>query len=402
MKTAYLRHFLPCLAALVAVVGTVRPAPAENSTAQLLINQWIRQAEDGSIRGKIVLPQKDGTVVAVTTAVVGLADTKGASRTEKVDENGEFTFTDVEPGVYTLVTRGAKDVCAIVALHVMAHDNEKAAGLASSIEVSAGRVDFTSVNANLIRYLPPQKDEDNRDSTAGIDFSILSAQLASETVRRVKQTDGGMSGQIYAAGAVGAKFAPSQDTNIFLYQDGIEIERLTTDTNGSFEFELLEPGVYSLMAIGGSGAGLVGFELVGENTPSFAADNSSATLVSTLQDPIASQFVLQVGGGGLPGGGLLGLAGLAGVAAVTIQSDVLIDEQVISEEIIDEGYVAPMGGGGYASAGGGGPMGGGAAGGGGSMLGFATIGGALAAVIAASNNDNDRVIIPPPATPAIP
>ena len=264
MKIALLRQILACLVALVAVAGSVVPTSAETTTSQLLVNQWIRQSHDGSIKGKIVLPQADGTALAVTPAIVALADARGEARTEKADENGEFKFADVEPGVYTVLARGAKDVCAIVALHVMAHDDEKAVGLNSGIEVSAGRVDFSSVNANLIRYLPPRQFGENVASVDNVDVNAISTTVAGTAVHRVKQSDGGMVGQIYAAGSVGNALSPSREANMFLFRDGVEIERMTTDANGRFEVAALEPGVYSMMVVGNSGSGLVGFELVGE------------------------------------------------------------------------------------------------------------------------------------------
>jgi len=397
MKTALLRQFLPCLVALITVAGSVVPAAAETTTSQLLVNQWIRQSEDGSIQGKVVLPQADGTVIAVSTAIVALADAKGEARTEKANENGEFTFADVEPGVYTVLTRGAKDVCAIVALHVMAHDDEKAAGLTSGIEVSAGRVDFSSVNSNLIRYLPPRQFGENVVSVDNVDVNAISNTVAGAAVHRVKQTDGGMVGQIYAAGSVGNALSPSREANVFLFQDGIEIERMTTDTSGRFEFVAVEPGVYALMVVGNSGSGLVGFELVGENNRSFAANRSgNETLVTTMQDGVATQFILQLA----PSDGIVDNFQNMGSIQGDVTSDVLIDEQVIGEEVIDDGFGTPMGGGGGgASGGGGGAAGGG--GGAGGLLGLAAVGG-VAAAIAVGSDNGDRVIVPPTATPAMP
>lgn len=394
MKTANLRHVLPCLAALVMVAGAVIPASAENVTSQLLVNQWIRQAEDGSIQGKIVLPQVDGTVLAVSPAVVSLADAKGDARTENTTDSGEFKFADVEPGVYTILTRGEDDICAIVALHVIAHDEENAASLASAIEVSAGRVDFSLVNSNLIRYLPPRRFGENVATVMSVDVNAISSTVAGVAVHRVKQTNGGMVGQIYAAGSVGNALAPSREANVFLFKDGIEIERMTTDTNGRFEVASLEPGVFSVMVVGNSGSGLVGFELVGENDPSFAVLRTKGeSLVTAIQSGVASQFVLQL----TPGDGIVDNFQSMETIEGNVISDVLIDEQIIGEEVIGEGFGTPMGGGGYAGGGFGG--GGGGAVGGSGFLGLAALGG-LAALIATS--DNDRVIIPPAATPAMP
>lgn len=395
MKPQTFRRFFLHLAAFLAVVSVVHPASAENSSAQLLVNQWIRQAEDGSIQGKIVLPQEDGSAIAVSPAVVALADSQGDALVEKVNENGEFKFADVEPGVYTVLTRGAKDVCAIVAVHVLAHDDEKAAALASSIAVSAGRVDFTAVNSNLIRYLPPRQFGEAAVSVDNVDVNAIATTVAGAPVHRVQQTNGGLVGQIYGAGSTGNMLSPGREANVFLFKDGIEVERMTTDTNGRFEVAYLDPGVYSLMVVGNSGSGLVGFELVGENSRTFASRSGDQSLVATAQSDVASQLVLQLA----PSDGIVDNFRSMGVPQSAVLSDELISEEVIGEEIVDAGFGSPMGGG-YAGGGGFGG-GGGGIGGGGGLLGLAAVGGAVAAAVAASS-DSDRVVIPPIATPAIP
>jgi hypothetical protein len=254
----------------------------------------------------------------------------------------------------------------------------------------------------LIRYLPPRQFGENVASVSNVDVNAISNTVAGTAVHRVKQTEGGMVGQIYAAGSVGNALSPSREANVFLFQDGIEIERMTTDTNGRFEIASLEPGVYSLMVVGNSGSGLVGFELVGENNRSFAANLSKGeTLINLVQTGVASQFVLQLA----PSDGIVDNFQSMAPAPGNIISDKLIDEQVIGEEVIDEGYGTPMGGGGFAGGGTGGGGGGGfggGGGGGGGLLGLAAMGGAVAAAVAASGSDSDRVIIPPPATNAMP
>jgi len=394
MKNLFLRQFLPCFTAFLTVVSIAAPAFSETNSAQLLVNQWIRQSEDGSIAGKVVLPQTDGVAVAVSPALIALADSSGDVRNTETDENGAFTFGDVTPGVYTVLTRGAKDVCAIVALHVIAHDDERAAGLTAGIEISAGKVDFSSVNSNLIRYLPPRQFGEATVSVDNVDVNAISLKVAGSAVHRVKQSNGGMAGQIYAAGSVGDALTPSNEANVFLFHEGVEIDRVVTDASGRFVLETVPTGVYSIMVVGNSGSGLVGFELVDDSSRTFASQSAgNQTLVSAVQDNAATQFVLQLA----PSEGVVGTFQDMGPVQGEVISDVLIDEEVIGEEVLDDGLGAPMSGGGY-STGGGGSSGGGS----GRGLAIAAIGGTVAAIVAASTSDSDRVIVPPPATNAAP
>src|SRR5690606_14040954 len=117
MNTPFLRRIVPCLAIVASVAGMSLPASAETTASQFLMNQWIRQSEDGSVGGKLVLPQRDGATLAVDSATVGLLSEQSDMTTSRTNEDGTFRFEGVEPGVYTLISRGAEDVCSVVALH---------------------------------------------------------------------------------------------------------------------------------------------------------------------------------------------------------------------------------------------------------------------------------------------
>jgi len=395
MKTALLRQFLPHFTALIAALSLGSSAFGEAANSQLLLNQWIRQSEDGSIQGRIIVPEAGGTALAVSPAAVALANESGIVSETKTGEDGTFEFDDVAPGVYTVITRGTNDIGAIVALHVVAFGDDRASGLSSSIQVSAASVDFASVNSTLIRYLPPSRLESTAGSIDNVDVNTISQRVVGPAFHRVAQSNGGMVGQVYGVGAIGNALTPSTQSNVFLFKNGIEIERLLTDGVGRFEVASMEPGIYSALIVGSTGSGLVGFELVGDAARSFANSGSNGeTLTSAIQEGVASQFVLQLA----PGDAVVDT--FQGMGDVV--SDTLVSEEVVGEEIVDDGFGVPMGGGGFGGGGGGfGGGGGGGIGGGGGLLGLGAIGAAIAAAV--SGNNGDRVIVtPPPATPATP
>lgn len=391
MNTSLISKVLPALAAAVAVAGLAGLAQAQSTSSPLLVNQWLRQAEDGSIQGRVLLPQASGGAVAVSNAAVALTSADGPVLNAQTDQNGVFTFPEVDSGRYTLLARDAEDVCAIVALNVLRHDSA-AVPLSSAAEISAGRVGMEAINSLLIRYLPPRPAELDDTDVNDVNLSFVSSSAPVADVYRVRQFEGGLRGQIYAENILNRELVPAQDSNVLLFQNGVEINRTLTDTTGQFQIGELQPGVYSVMVVGKAGFGLVGFELVGASDAAFAASTpAESTLVSAVQDGIPTQLVFQL----TDYNGVVGQ--LNQLAPGEVVSDVLVDERVVGEEIVG----GPLGGG-YAGGGfGGGGFGGGGGGGGiGGIGGLAGLGLGAAAIAIAADND-DRVIIRP-ATPSAP
>jgi uncharacterized membrane protein YgcG len=188
-----------------------------------------------------------------------------------------------------------------------------------------------------------------------------------------------------------------------------------SNRDGSFEFAGVEAGEYSILAIGLSGLGMAGFELVDEATA-----NAETAMVNAKGETFVgfghrqnncccccTQFAMQVAP--LP-------------MAIEACNEVVIGESIVVEEtIIDEGMIVedglgapvdafgnpvdsfgnPVGGGGFA--GGGGCAGGGGGGGfGGGLGGIASLAG-LGIVAAALDDDDDNNVFPPqPASPVVP
>src|SRR5690606_7851206 len=146
---------------------------------------------------------------------------------------------------------------------------------------------------------------------------------------------------------------------------------------------------YSALFIGGSGMGLVGFELVAPNDPRIAASRQDGALIAAQDSAAATQLVMQVAPGGAA------VDGLQSMGPGEVVSDVVVDETVVNEEVVGTGVAVPMGGGGGFAGGAGGGGGGIGGGGAGGLLGVA---GLAAGVVALATDDNDSQ--PPVATPA--
>lgn len=384
MKTFFLRRIALCVALVAAVAGPSQSVQAESDAPAPIVNQWIQQASDGSVSGKLVVPQVAGAAEAASEATVGLVGEQREMKTTRTDEQGGFRFEGVEPGVYTLIGRGANNVCSVVALHVLPA-GEGALELPQELEVAAAQVDFASINQMMIRYLPPTPPH---AASADVNWNAVASQISGRSIHRVLQSEGGLTGQVYRPGASGAGLMPSSQINVFLYRDSEEIRRVVSDDQGRFEIDSLEPGIYSALFVGASGMGLVGFELVTLDDPRIVASQNEGALV-TAQEPVAAtQLVMQVAPGGAA------VDGLQSVGPGEVINDVVVDETVVNEEVVGTGVAVPMGGGG-GFAGGAGGAGGGIGGGAGGLLGIA---GLAAGVVALATDDDDRQ--PPVATPA--
>ncbi len=403
-------------------------------TDHLTVPQWVNPATPGQLEGRVILPSTDSSANPIADAVVVMTNRDGETIRSRTDDAGRFVMIGVEPGVYALTAR-AKGAFACCAMHIVSKDMASSDVLPKQVEVAAAAIDYTVIKTSILRYLPPFTDN-NPYSVTGANLKGISGRVVGENLFRVSQTDGGLKGRIYVAGAQGSALGDAGLLNVFLVSKGDVIDRVISRDNGSFEFENVVPGEYAILAIGQSGLGMAGFELVDEARGvevSSNADDSlqtsqqSETLV-TMQDPI---FYKE-----FPGGFSIQIAPLS----QAIESL----EEVVQEEPLEEGEVVfdsmgtpvdqfgnpiggvdqfgnpiggvdqfgnPIGGSGFGDpglgAGGGLSGGGGFAGGGGGGFGGGLGGlgglaslGALAG-LAGSGGSSDPILSPPPAASPI-
>lgn len=411
---------IACLAALISC------QTAFGQVTHLTEKQWVKSV-DGNLQGRIILPTEGGAASAVKEATVALVDRDGKilKASAKTNAKGEFQIAGVKPGVYALTAR-ADYVFACCAMHVLGNEADKA--FPTSVEIAAANIDFTTVKTAVIRYMPP-KVRDFDFSIEKANLTALTPQVTGKDFFRVIQSGDGMRGRLHCAGAFGDELDEAQLTNVFIMKNGLEAARTVTNENGEFTIDKLDPGQYSLMAIGPEGLGMVGFELVSAEDSIAQTTTDGKQFVGVSANCCCQEFAMQVA-----------------PPCEQIISDVVISEQVIDPcggcgqpvdacgcgqvvdpcgcgagvpiegEIIDDGFGTPLAGG-YGAGGGGGYYGGGGGGGGGllgggggfgAIAGLAGLGGVIAAVAddddgnAAGGGGGGGVIIPPPASPAVP
>ena len=397
---------LPFFLALAAFTFT--PACWGQAINPLTETQWVRPSND-VLTGRVVTPSSDATNTAVSNAWVAVFDTNGNVRQSRTNARGEFKIENVKPGVYAFASR-ADYIFAYCALHVLgsSESNQK---YPSSIEVAAANIDYTTVKTAIIRYSPPTVKQIAL-SLSGAEFDGLAAKTIGAENFRVAQSGDGLRGRIHAAGATGSDLVDANLTNVFLVKDKIQAAHVITDERGEFVVEKLDPGQYSLMAIGPHGLGMLSFELVANNASTARTTSDGKTLVGVAAEGCCGQVAMQV-------------APIMPNFVDTCCQEVIIEEPIIETcgcgqpidtcgcEVIDpcgcgagipvEEGVAGVGYGGFMGGGGGGFYGGGGGGGGlGGLGGLAAAAAIPIAAIALSDDDDGASTItsPPVSTPS--
>ncbi|MCC9656885.1 carboxypeptidase-like regulatory domain-containing protein [Rhodopirellula halodulae] len=405
---------------------TMTVAVAQDSNVKLndhlTVPQWVNPAVEGELSGRLILPSADGSSETIAEATVVMTDASGKTIRTQTNESGEFTFADVAPGVYALSAR-ADGIFACCAMHVVSDEMASSEVFPKTAEIAAAGIDYSIIKTSIIRYLPPA-GKDSLTSIAKADLKSISSQVVGENLFRVAQNNGGMKGRIHMAGAEGQKLTDAGLLNIFLIHDGETIDRVVSNRDGSFEFANVDAGEYSILAIGLSGLGMAGFELVDEataNADTAMVNNKGETFVGFGSNDCCcccTQFAMQVAP--LP-------MAIEACNEVIIQESVVVEEGIVEDGmIVEDGLVAdgfggavdafgnpvdafgnPIGGGGFAGggygggfAGGGGGYGGGGFGGG--LGGIASLAGLGIVAAALDDDDNNNVFPPQPASPAIP
>lgn len=399
----------------------------------LTMNQWVGVSDSGGLSGRVFLPKAGSGSEAIPEVAVAILSRDGEVLRAKTDSKGQFEIPNVAAGVYALTARG-DNVFAACAMHVVDNAEAKKHLFPETAQISMANIDYTVVNTALIRYLPPnlKKQEFLYED---VNLSQLKNQVCGEDLFRVAQDGNGMKGRLHVAGAKEAGLNAASLTNVFLFKDTMEIDRALSDEQGRFAFETLDPGFYSILAIGSNGVGLIGFELV-----DMTAVEETASVIGSDGTQLVGLFGKHHGGGCCQEFSMQ-VAPMPEVCSVVEEvvisepcgcgGEVIVDQpcgcecgcgEVIEGEIIDggivegevlmDGFGTPLAGGGFAGSGGyggfggggfsGGGGGGGFFGGGGGLGGLAGIAG-LAAILALDddNGGGGGGVFTPPIVPPV-
>ncbi|MEM9587750.1 MAG: carboxypeptidase-like regulatory domain-containing protein [Planctomycetota bacterium] len=411
-----MRRLIAALSAFLLICQVV-PAFAAEGTDTLTLNQWVRADDGQAVKGRVVLPTVDATANAIANAQVVLSHRDGQAIRTTTDQDGNFSLMGLQPGVYALIARGPSGSSfACCALHVVDGSQAGSDAYSSQFEVGAAKLRHQTIKSAVVRYLAPSTDSASSIEAARLD--ALSSKVCGDDFFRVAQVDGGMIGRLHTAGAKEARLPDAGLANVFVLQGDKEVARTVSDESGRFQIDSLQPGQYSMVAVGQAGLAVAGFELVSETDvlQSGQPADSGYSFVTRLGRRCGCCREMAVQVAPLPE---VSCCVEEVVLADPCCEEVVVGDPVVGETIVDggmagavpvDGFGTPLAGGGFAPGGyaggggfaGGGGGGGGFVGGGGGLAGLAALGGIGGVIAATASDDDDQIIPPPVASPSTP
>lgn len=424
--------FSLCLCAALGAVIQVSADGAETNAATLQDqprvlpeeNAAFFAASDRRIRFQLMkLGDSPASLLAGTPVTV--IDPRGRSTRLTADSKGVAILSNAAPGLHAVVAAGpAGHVAVPVVLREQAAD-ENAGDLAGADIVADGglaTVDLPLLDARpgaamrvANSFLPPP----TAGTLADIDRQrVRESEIGEGHNYRVRSAAGGrVAGRVYSLLRPDATNGSLNGTTLMVYRGNQVVARATTDEEGRFEFENLQPGVHGLIAAGPVGYAAFAFEVV--EAQDVVRSVSQKTLVTTSPKDANAKAHLASANQPPAGAGSLPVMVVPTPMVPGVLEAMRADADAPTPLEVGLGPVAPgfappggaiggaMGGpGGGFGGGAGGGFGGGAGGGGtgagigaGGLLGLA---GVAAAAAAASRGRSDRAPVPPVATPARP
>ena len=327
------------LAAVVGLFGAMShaqdatiPAPADVTIKTIGLNA------DGSLVGKIstAISSFDSSTPAEELSVSISRNGKILGEA-KTDENGRFEIKNVQAGRYNLLAYGDQ---ALLATGVEISEPAENSIVMELVAMPAPLKVATTVLSQYSKQMAAAKPLEVA-KTKMVSVNVISPTVSEGTVNgRVSDLNGEM----------------IENANVLLIQ-GNKIVAKSVAAKGTYSFDSVKAGVYTVMAVAESGFSVFGLEVVASKTisnASFKQEPSDITLVEGQTQ------------------------------------DILPNDNDQGIPVIDDGFGAPIIDGGFAGGGGGfAGGGGGIGGGGGSGLGLG-LGAAGIALGAAALGDNDR------------
>lgn len=344
---------------------TLPGVSAESADAQVHLNglylkQWIR-TEASRFSGRIIeLSQVEAGSRGVAGHRVTLVREGQLFAETLSDEQGNYHFTGVPAGLYTLAAVSGKSI-GVISLNVL--EGEAGSHLGSQVDLpvsqevpgAARRLLASQFRPNTWTgdaYAPQDPIAPQRDFASS--FSVI------------RDAQGRVEGNVRSSTNPSSR--DYSDTQILITRDGQEVFQTRATSSGSFSLEGMQPGVYGIVAAGSHGI----------YSSSFVVSEEQQSISQTLA---GERFVAQTS---------------TGCPSLNCELGCHSDYTVV-ETLIEDctslacqdpcGCPMPMGGfgGGYAGGGGGGGVGGGGLGGGG--LGAIAIAGGIIAIIATDETD---------------
>jgi len=354
----------------------------------LFSRQWVRSDSSGRVSGSLV-QLTDTESLPVEGLPVALIRDGKVAYVATSDAEGNFFYNDVEPGLYSLVSRTNQSIAAF-AVQILAA--KAAEHLPNNIEVriirSAGEKIKEIIRSQTV---PTSLTRIDSSAAAPVDPIASNRRFANSSAVRL-DAEGNLQGQLARSGLSGVD-SNLKGMSVYVLKDGTEVARSEVDVNGHFGISGLDAGVYGFIAAGSNGFVATSFQVLDAKVAQTSADGKQ--LVGLFHKS-CQQLNCEV-----VDSCEIVTCEVAQVCETVVETPIVeicetVVEPACGEVIVEEqamcGQSCGCGGGmgGFGGGGGGGFGGGGFGGGGGlggsGILGIAALAGVAAAI---ASNDND-------------
>ena len=272
---------------MIAILVTLFHALPSDSSAQdeaplrrTIRSHWVRPNADGNVEGRISALEMNSTI-PIEQLEVSLVKNGEKLYTQTTDSEGQFSFSDVTPNIYTLIASGKNGFMAY-GIEVVPRpeggildlDFGKREAAERAFYAKLGLPAGAAVQEDLqidAAAIPPTFNTMQRLTQTFLQgagaFSadvkaIGNAEEVSGGFQYALSDDGSFKGKLQPIGTKDGDAQSLSDMNIFLIQDDNEIGRVPVEENGNFELKDVEPGVYAIVAAGKDGFAALSLELV--------------------------------------------------------------------------------------------------------------------------------------------
>jgi|688.fasta_scaffold01077_5 hypothetical protein len=332
--------------------------PPKAYTEKLHQMQWVQVDAEGRFSGSVVSLFRGGTSEKIANAQVALIRSGQVKSSTTTDEKGDFSFSGVLPGSYTIEGLGTNGTFSF-ALNVLPGQAVQGSEMKIYAVVPGG----STVTKYFARYMVPSSTPDM------VGRGVADQRFVQSNGQVRADENGVFHGILLLPGAAFASKDMSA-TEVIILQNGREVAKAMANADGSFSIRGLESGVYGLVVAGPIGRAAVAFELIEHKPVVQVGSNQTVRLVS-FQEGAADSLNIELAPPASPS----------------------------EDELALEDLGMPVPGGGLAGPGGSGAGSGGAggaAGGAGGLLGLAA---AAGAIVALTSDDDDNNVASPIVNP---
>ncbi len=291
----------------------------ESALDQTLSAHYVQLNENNQLTGVIsTIDNQTGEISTVASLDVFLVQSSQIRYRTKTDADGAFLTEDVLTGSYTLCAAGPNGFLAY-GIHVVRNDGDPEDRLPVPLPDKKDAADSDDKFSNIAfrsekqeaqvsaAVIPPEFNALRRIMTQHVPDDVGISETRTQSRSRINveksvaskgfqielQENGNLAGRVAPLGSEMDVPTRLREMNVFLIQNDEIYADVSVESNGSFEFVDVEPGVYGFAAAGPGGFAALSFEAV---KPGEAGQDTSTDQDSPFRTAAATKSNARLAG----------------------------------------------------------------------------------------------------------